>query len=118
MKNVSCQLATRKPKLGYVALVSAVFALVGCGADSPPNDEISARAALVPSAPRTCTTTDDCGDNEICAGDYGCDTAWTCQPAPAVCLLIAAELCTCGGATVWGDRDCIGVQLAHAGSCN
>src|SRR5262245_37179559 len=99
-------------------VAAALLALTACGSEtrSPPS---GAHAFVLLAQPRPapsqveCVTTDDCGADEICAGPTGCDKPWTCQPAPEVCLVEAFEYCTCAGATIWGDRECIGTMVAH-----
>ena len=65
---------------------------------------------------RTCTSSADCGEDEMCIGDEGCDVAWTCQPMRP-CTRDLRVYCGCDGQTFEGSGSCPPRPFASRGPC-
>lgn len=65
---------------------------------------------------KTCTTNEDCGQEEMCAGPAGCEVPWTCQP-PRPCTMDLRAFCSCEGETIYGSSTCPPAPYKHAGEC-
>jgi hypothetical protein len=68
------------------------------------------------AGPRTCTSSAQCGRNEICDGAPGCGRPWTCVPARP-CLMDLVPFCGCDGKTFQASSTCPGRPHAHKGRC-
>ena len=64
----------------------------------------------------TCTSSSDCPEGQLCAGEEGCDVAWTCQP-PRPCTRDLVTYCGCSGETVQGSGSCPPEPYVHRGAC-
>lgn len=92
--------------------------------ENPPADASSKRYHLVrqifPSleddGQTTCTSNEDCGPEEMCAGPAGCDVPWTCQPHRP-CTMDLRAFCSCEGETIRGSSTCPPAPYKHAGEC-
>lgn len=69
-----------------------------------------------PAEGRTCQTSADCGDEEMCFGEAGCDTPWTCQPLRP-CTRDLVVYCGCDGERHEGSGSCPPAPYAHRGAC-
>jgi|GEM_PF-4914860 len=64
----------------------------------------------------TCTSNDDCEEDEMCAGPAGCDVPWTCKPMRP-CTRDLRQYCSCEGETIEGSGSCPPAPYKHPGPC-
>lgn len=64
----------------------------------------------------TCTSNDDCEDDEMCTGPAGCDIPWTCE-AQRPCTRDLRQYCSCDGETIEGSGSCPPAPYKHPGPC-
>lgn len=64
----------------------------------------------------TCTSNDDCEDDEMCTGPAGCDIPWTCEPQRP-CTKDLRQYCSCEGETIEGSGSCPPAPYKHPGPC-
>lgn len=71
-----------------------------------------------PPPTRRCRSTADCGPGELCAGEPGCGTTWTCRSLSGTgCTADVSPFCSCDGLTFAGSSTCPGRPYAHRGPC-
>ncbi len=69
-------------------------------------------------APRTCTSTSQCGPGLECVGPEGCAIPWTCQPQLGrPCTDDLAPHCGCDGVTFRSSSTCPSRPYLHRGPC-
>ena len=73
-------------------------------------------ACAATDAEASCTTSEDCPQGQICSGDAGCDTSWTCKP-PRPCTRDLVTFCGCDGETFQSSSSCPGAQYRNVGQC-
>ncbi len=69
-------------------------------------------------ARRTCTSTAQCGRNEVCLGMPGCGVPWVCTQEPGrVCTGDFAPFCGCDGQTFYASSTCPDRPYQSRGGC-
>ncbi len=69
-------------------------------------------------ARRTCTSTSQCGRNEVCLGMPGCGVPWICTLEPGrLCTDDIARFCGCDGQTFVGSSTCPDRPYQSRGAC-
>ena len=66
-----------------------------------------------------CASNAECGENDYCFSEEGCDSPGTCQPRPFACTLDFNPVCGCNGQT-YGNAcaaAAAGVNVANEGVC-
>ena len=66
-----------------------------------------------------CVSNAECGENDYCFSEEGCDSPGTCQPRPFACTLEFDPVCGCNGQT-YGNAcaaAAAGVNVASRGVC-
>jgi hypothetical protein len=86
-----------------------------CGAKTPPPAATQASSASDAGA-ATCTSNQECGPGEMCAGPEGCEVAWTCVPARP-CTRDMVIFCGCDGQEHQGSGSCPPAPYRHRGPC-
>lgn len=64
-----------------------------------------------------CTSQSDCPEGQLCAGEAGCDSVWTCQD-PRPCTRDLVTYCACSGETVQGSGSCPPEPYERRGACD
>jgi len=69
--------------------------------------------------PVTCESNDECGADEYCDAEPGCNTAGECAQIPfdAVCTLAITPYCDCEGNTQVNNNGCIFEPYDYLGEC-
>jgi hypothetical protein len=101
----------RALEMRFLGLVFVLLA--ACGSKAPEVKNVKEPVATG----KTCTTSDECADGELCAGPAGCGIAWTCVPQRP-CTRDLVIFCSCEGKTVQGSGSCPPEPYQHAGSCD
>ncbi len=94
-----------------------LLVLAACGSKTPdPKSATDPLAATPDAGARTCRSSADCGEGELCFGPEGCDVEWTCVP-DRPCTRDLAFYCGCDGQSLTGSGSCPPAPYAHRGEC-
>ena len=69
-----------------------------------------------PATAKTCTSSADCAQGELCQGPAGCDAPWTCGPAKP-CTRDLVTYCGCDGQVFQGSGSCPQKPYKARGPC-
>ncbi|APR74809.1 Hypothetical protein A7982_00155 [Minicystis rosea] len=85
-------------------------------ASATPTASPAEHAPAPPGSKKSCNTSADCADGELCQGTEGCGAPWTCGP-PKPCTRDNVEWCACDGTTFRGSGTCPSKPVRHKGKC-
>lgn len=89
-----------------------VFTLVGCG------DTVVDGSTDANEAPLVCDSDFACPEGQICDGEPGCETPWTCQTAERTgCHYDQTIACGCSGFVFKTSSNCTWQPIDHEGFC-